>query len=244
MERLKEILNELKLKSKNNNLNDSELVSVFSIYPFNKFEYIICSLLAEKIIDFDDYLKIRNAYISRNKFLHLFEITSPRGFGEMWAQTHLNELVQEFERPCKKTDENYHGEYDFFLPLQAGDGIKVEVKASRAVDSKSDEQLTIKALATDSRKTFNMNFQQLKPECTDVFIWIGVWRDKIKYWVLSADDVKNNKYYSKNQHSKGLKEIEEGQLWINEKNIHEFDQFLTSPADIKIVTVLKANKKI
>ena len=159
MERLKEILNELKLKSKNNNLKDSELVSVFSIYPFNKFEYIICSLLAEKIIDFDDYLKIRNAYISRNKFLHLFEITSPRVFGEMWAQTRLNELVQEFERPCKKTDENYHGEYDFFLPLQAGDGIKVEVKASHAVDSKSDEQLTIKALAT----------------------WIGVWRDKIKY---------------------------------------------------------------
>lgn len=97
----------------------------------------------------------------------------------MWAQTHLNELVQEFERPSKKTDENYHGEYDFFLPLQAGDGIKVEVKALRAVDSKSDEQLTIKALATDSRKTFNMNFQQLKLECTDVFIWIGVWRDKL-----------------------------------------------------------------
>ncbi len=56
--------------------------------------------------------------------------------------------------------------------------------------------------------------------------------------------MKNNKYYSKNQHSKGLKEIEEGHLWINEKNIHEFVQFLTSPADIKIVTVLKANKKI
>ncbi len=244
MERLKEILNRLRLKSKIKSLSDSELESIFSIYPFNKFEYIICGLLADKIIEFDDYLKIRNGYISRNKFLHLFEITSPRGFGEMWAQTHLNELVQEFERPSKKTDTNYHGEYDFFLPLQIGDGIKVEVKASRAVDSKSDEQLTIKALATDSRKTFNMNFQQLKPECTDVFIWIGVWRDKIKYWVLSSSDVKNNKYYSKNQHSKGLKEIEEGQLWINEKNIHEFDEFLTSPADIKIMTVLKANKKI
>lgn len=242
MEKLKEILNNLKLKSKNINLTDSELDNLFSIYPFNKFEYIICNLLADKIIDIDYYIKIRNDYISRNKFLHLYEITSPRGFGEMWAQTHLNELVQELERPNKNLDSSYHGEYDLYLPMPDNSGIKVEVKASRAVDSKSDEQLIIKALATDSKKTFNMNFQQLKPSCSDIFIFIGVWRDKIKYWVLSADDIKNNKYYSKNQHSKGIKEIEEGQLWITEKNINEFDKFLTLPSDIKTMVILKANK--
>ena len=242
MEKLKEILNDLKLKSENINLTDSELDNLFSIYPFNKFEYIICNLLADKIIDIDYYIKIRNDYISRNKFLHLYEITSPRGFGEMWAQTHLNELVQELERPNKILDSSYHGEYDFYLPLPDNSGIKVEVKASRAVDSKSDEQLIIKALATDSKKTFNMNFQQLKPSCSDIFIFIGVWRDKIRYWVLSADDIKHNKYYSKNQHSKGIKEIEEGQLWITEKNINEFDKFFTLPSDIKTMLILKANK--
>lgn len=243
MEKLKEILNNLKSKSKNINLTDSRLENLFSIYPFNDFEYIICNLLADKIIDIDYYIKLRNDYISRNKFLHLYEITSPRGFGEMWAQTHLNELVQELERPNKNLDKNYHGEYDFYLPLFDSKGVKVEVKASRAVDSKSDEQLIVKALASDSLKSFNMNFQQLKPSCCDVFIWIGVWRDKINYWVLSSDDVKNNKYYSKNQHSKGAKEIEEGQLWISEKNIRDFDKFLTPPSEIKTMIILKSNNK-
>lgn len=114
MEKLKATLNKLKLNLKHENLSEEVLNNLYNVYPFNSFEYIISHLLAEKIISLDDYLQIRSDYIKRNKFLDLFEITSPRGFGEIWAQRHLNQLVQELEIPSKKYDNTYHGEYDFF----------------------------------------------------------------------------------------------------------------------------------
>ena len=67
--------------------------------------------------------------------------------------------------------------------------IKIEVKASRAVDFNSQEPLYVKALAWESKMPFDMNFQQVKPKCCDVFVWIGVWRDTIKYWVLASKEV-------------------------------------------------------
>lgn len=80
-----------------------------------------------------------------------------------------------------------------------------------------------------------MNFQQLKPKCCDIFIWIGVWRDKIIYWVLSNTDVLNNKYYSKGQHRGN---IGEGQLWIKETNITEFE-----PYEVDVRNILTAIKQ-
>jgi hypothetical protein len=75
--------------------------------------------------------------MDRNSFLYIFEISAPRTFGEAWAQGHLKELVPELSKPSKKLDPRYSGEYDFFL-----DGkIRIEVKASRAVDAESDEPL-------------------------------------------------------------------------------------------------------
>ena len=50
------------------------------------------------------------------------------------------------QKPSKKLDPSYSGEYDFLLD----GGIKIEVKASRAVDFDSDEPLYVKALASDS----------------------------------------------------------------------------------------------
>ena len=64
-----------------------------------------------------------------------------------------------------------------------------------------------------------MNFQQIKPACCDVFVWIAVWRDKIRYFVLSSDEVASNKYYSQGQHRGN---VGEGQLWLKENNINEF----------------------
>ena len=51
--------------------------------------------------------------------------------------------------PSKKLDADFKGEYDLWL-----DGIKIEVKASRAVDSDSDEPLYIKALSSNTHKRF------------------------------------------------------------------------------------------
>ena len=198
-------------------LSEELLDKLYSVYPFNRFEYIISHLIAERIISLQDYLEIRNNYLNRNKYLYIFEITAPRTFGETWAQRHLNELVPDLERPSAQKDPGYTGQYDFWC-----DGIKIEVKASRAVDRRSGDTLIMKALSSDSKKGFDMNFQQIKPDCCDVFVWIGVWRDVIRYWVLSSDEVANNKYFSTGQHRGN---VGEGQLWIKDTNIKHFKEY-------------------
>lgn len=100
--------------------------------------------------------------------------------------------------------------------------IRVEVKASRATDASVEGPLYIKALASDSGKPFWMNFQQIKPACCDVFVWIAVWRDLIRYWVFSSNEIASHSYYSKGQHRGNAGE---GQLHVVHDNIHEFDLF-------------------
>lgn len=117
--------------------------------------------------------------------------------------------------------------------------VRIEVKASRAVDSKSYEPLFIKALALKSKKPFDMNFQQIKPAHCDVFLWVAVWRDTIKHWVLSSKDVKKNKYYSKGQHRGNTGE---GQLHLNRENIKDFKKYEVKPRDL-LKKIIKAYKK-
>jgi len=50
-------------------------------------------------------------------YLYIFEISAPRGFGERWAQGHLKELVPDLQKPSKKLDPEYSGQYDFFLDV-------------------------------------------------------------------------------------------------------------------------------
>ena len=100
--------------------------------------------------------------------------------------------------------------------------VKVEVKASRAVDFDSDEPLYVKALASDSSKRFDMNFQQVKPACCDVFVWIGVWRDVIRHWVLASKEMGSSRYYSAGQHRGN---VGEGQLHLRDDNIREFSAY-------------------
>lgn len=196
----------------------SRVESLVSVYPFNEYEYLISHLLAKDVLTLDQYVELRDNYIARNMYLYIFEISAPRGFGEAWAQGHLKELVPEVIKSTKKLDPNYSGQYDFLL-----DGkIRIEVKASRAVDAGMEAPLYVKALASDSTKPFWMNFQQIKPACCDVFVWIAVWRDVIKYWVLSSREVESSQYYSKGQHRGN---VGEGQLHVKQDNIRAFDGF-------------------
>ncbi len=114
-------------------------------------------------------------------------------------------------------------------------------KASRAVDFNSQEPLYVKVLSWKSKKPFDMNFQQVKPKCCDVFVWIGVWRDTIKYWVLSSKEVEKNKYYSKGQHRGN---IGEGQLHLKYDNIKDFKKYLSKPNELlkKITSAYKRQK--
>ncbi len=225
----------IEMKNLTNNsidLSDKRLDGLYSVYPFNKFEYVISHLIATNTITLEEYLDIRNSYLERNKYLYVFEITAPRTFGETWAQHHLNEVVPELKIPSRSYDTNYSGQYDFWY-----NGIRIEVKASRAVKRKSGDSLIIKALSSDSISGFDMNFQQIKPACCDVFVWIAVWRDKIRYWVLSSSEVEKSPYYSAGQHRGN---IGEGQLWLTEKNINDFDCYEVGVRDILDKIIEKA----
>ena len=156
----------------------------------------------------------------------------------------LKELMPDFQLPSRQIDTSYSNQYDLWLPLSASRhksvGIRIEIKASRAVDfNKPDEPLYIKALSSDSKCPFDMNFQQIKPKCADVFIWVAVWRDKIRYWVLSSNEVQTNRYFSKGQHRGN---IGEGQLHLNGDNITDFNKYEVKSTDIR-KAVMAAYKK-
>ncbi len=225
MERLKKYLETLIDQVEDSGEIIERLENLISVYPFNEYEYMIATLLGRKKLNLDDYYALRDEYIERNMYLYIFEISAPRGFGETWAQGHLKELVPELEKPSKKKDPSYSGQYDFYLDNE----ISIEVKASRVVDFDLQAPLYVKALASVSERPFDMNFQQIKPGCCDVFVWVGVWRDKIRYWVLSAKEVESNRYYSKGQHRGN---VGEGQLHLRHDNISEFSQYETIGRDL------------
>ncbi len=175
MEKLRKQLDGLISRLENEEDLRQRLENLVSVYPFNEFEYIISTLLGAGKLSLDEYYEFRDEYIARNMFLYVFEISAPRGFGEAWAQGHLKELCPALTKPSRKKDKDYSGQYDLLLD----DKIRIEVKASRAVDFESDDPIYVKALSSDSKRPFDMNFQQIKPACCDVFVWIAVWRDVI-----------------------------------------------------------------
>ncbi len=227
MEQLKEKLNNLlkELEWEQHEQVMRRLDDLVSMYPFNEYEFLISSVMGYGKISLDDYYELRDEYIARNLYMYVFEISAPRGFGEAWAQGHLKEIVPELVKPTKKLDPSYSGQYDFYLDQK----IRIEVKASRAVDFDSREALYVKALSSGSKKRFDMNFQQVKPACCDVFVWVGVWCDVIRYWVLSSNEVAANQYYSVGQHRGN---IGEGQIHLKDDNINEFAVYESSARDL------------
>ena len=217
MERLNEELDLLLARLPNERDVRERLESLVSVYPFNEYEYIISTLLAMDVLTLDGYYDLRDNYIARNLYLYISEISAPRTFGESWAQGHLKELVPLLQKPSKKIDPGYSGQYDLAI-----EDIRIEVKASRAVDADVDAPLYVKALASNSKKRFWMNFQQVKQGCCDVFVWVAVWRDIIRYWVLSSYEVEANRYYSKGQHRGN---VGEGQLHVKHDNIADFTEY-------------------
>ncbi len=236
METLDAQLDTLIIKLKNSDNFVDDLENVKSVYPFNRYEYIISALLSEKVLTYDDYLDLRNQYIDRNLFLYVFEISAPRGFGDTWAFSHLLSVEPDLKRPNRKIEASYKGEYDLYLPRPDGSGIiRIEVKASRAVNrDKADEPLYVKALASDAKTRFLMNFQQLKPSCCDVFLWVAVYRDCVKYWVLKNNVIPKHPAFTpqhRNASTSGRaadydkNSIYEGQIMITDENIKTIEKY-------------------
>lgn len=219
------------LKPNNHQLLTVRLGSLRSVFPFNEYEYILMFLLDKGIITFQQYEKLREKYVSSNPYLELYGI-APRTFGEIWGHPHIMDIDNSFRKPDKKLDPTYEGQYDLWF-----DGIKVEVKACRAINTKKRGNLMAKALRYGSDEPFWMNYQQIKADMADVFVFIGVWIDKIVYWVMSKEEIKKNKYLSP-QHRGGI----EYQIGITHKNITEFDTYKVEPNKLG-ETVLKKGKK-
>jgi hypothetical protein len=216
VEKLKQQLDDLLNRLEHADEVRSSLMNLISIYPFNEFEYVISQLLAANKLAIDEYNSIRNEYISRNKYQNLYEL-SPRKFGEVWGHEYLRQHVPNLTGSLSQ-------EYDFLLPPD----IRIEVKASRATDAKSKGAFTAKSLLSNSKAPFVMNFQQLKPRCCDVFVWVAVWRDIIKHWVIPSCEVE--RIYSDKQHRGN---IGEGQFHVKNKNIHLLDKYMTEAENIE-----------
>ncbi len=210
-----------------------DVSSDHAVFPFNEYELMLTTCIAHGKITYEKYQDIRQEYISRNPNLWIFEISAPRGFGESFAQTFIRNKSSKLQNPSKKLDPDYHGQYDLWL-----DGIRIEVKASRVVDADSEEPLYRKALSYNTSRPFLMNFQQLKPQCCDVFVWLAVYRDQMTIWVMSSNEVANHPDYSKGQHRGNSGN--EGQLHITQDNIHSLDPYILIDDDI-VAAIRNAN---
>ncbi len=209
----------------------ARLQGLVSVYPFNEYEFILMFLRDRNVITFDDYERLRSNYVSTNRYLELFSL-SPRAFGQVWAEQHIMDLDSRFRKPDRTLDPEYDGEYDLWL-----DGVKVEIKSARAVRAGSTGEIVTRALRYGGDDPFWMNFQQLKPDACDVFIFVGVWADRIVYWVLSDDEVMTCKYLT-HQHRGGA----EYQIGITNRNLTEFERFRASPENLADVVLSSARR--
>lgn len=222
-------------------LSDDMINKLHNIYPFNKFEYLISHLIGYGVLSLAEYNELRADYIERNRYLYLFEL-APKTFGQEWGERHMLELVPDFKLPRTSIDPCFSGEYDLWF-----NSVRVEVKASRVVRKVAGNSLAEKAMAFGDDGHFDMNFQQLKPGCCDVFIWIAVWRNRIDYWVLTAEDVRLHPRFS-NQHRASQTDADglplEGQIHINDSNYQDFEKYRVAPDEIRsrIVKLGKLNK--
>ena len=202
------------------------------------YEYVYVALQDEGLLSFDKYQQLKTEFEERNKYLPIIKITSPRAFGETWAEDYILSLFPQLQSSRKNKLVKEKGQYDVFYDKGKGDIVRVEVKAGRAVDrNRHNMPYDRRAFSTlDEDGLFDMNFQQMKPDCFDVAILMGVWTDKIRYWVLSSKEMRGHKHFSSGQHrgNKGY----EGQIHIKTENLNDFKPFEVE--EVKVFeTVLK-----
>lgn len=192
------------------------------VFPFSETGKILAYLLWTGKITYEEYLQISNDYQERNKYLELFEL-SPRTFGETWGEQHIRTLFPQFLKETKERNPEFDGEYDLIL-----DDIHIEVKACRANSTKTKGNLAGRAYShMQARKSgFKYHFQQLKPSCCDVFIWIGVCKDQLLYWVLTSEELLQTgklkpQHRNENTGVKGTG-VYEGQVFMKEEELQSF----------------------
>ena len=229
MKELRAEIEKLKEKTK----GDAELIRSIpeekSVYPFSQEGALLAYFLSIGEITFDTYSKLNTEYCKRNQYLHLYDMASGK-YGK-WAEKHIRSLFSVIIKATKETlSEHYphfNQEFDCWLN-SAGGGIRIEVKASRAIGKEGGDSLASRALLHAEAKSnkFEYHFQQLKPSCCDVFIWIGTCRDELIYWVLTSDELVQTKKMSPQHRNENTgiagAEIYEGQVFMTEEELAPF----------------------
>lgn len=219
-----------------------------SIVPFSTVNRLMAYLLATGIVSYNDYVKMSDEFCERsqkhNQYLYLFDM-APRTFGQTWGETYISNLFPQFQKATKENladvYPSFDGEFDLWI-----DGIRVEVKACRANSTKTKGSLSSRAYSHEDaiNANFKYHYQQLKPSCCDVFIWIGVCKDALTYWVLTSDElVKTGKLGSQHRNENtGVAgaEVFEGQVFMTED---ELKPFLVDEADILSKVLEKGKRK-
>lgn len=168
-----------------------------------------------------------------NTWLFKGEMLYKRMFSA-FTETFITGKCSKLKRAIAVSGFTYDCGYDLWL-----DGIKITLNSSRAINIDreppvytSENQPYLRALTRNTRKNFLMNFQQLKPQYCDVFIWVAVFRDEIVVWVMSSKEVVENPLYSKGQHRGNSGN--EGQLHIKNDNIHVLNSYELRDDNIEI----------
>ena len=209
-----------------------------SVFPFSDYEFIISNLLWKWKMTMDEYDEMRENYMIRNRHLDKFQMAWKTVW--KWWEDLMIDWWYGLWKPSKRIDPHYSQQtsYDAYT-VHEWDLVRVEIKTARVSESWNDSDFFAdKALFSDSNKPFWLNYQQLKPQLCDVFVFIAIYRDTLKYRILSSYEVKHyweNEWdqwrFSPWQHSWNA--WNEWQLHIRETNIDDFDKYMKSPQEIK-----------
>ncbi|MCI3006544.1 hypothetical protein [[Clostridium] innocuum] len=214
-----------------------------TFYPFSPECRLLTYLVSLGELTYDEFSELSMSYSQRNKYLDLYEM-APRTYGQTWGEQHIRSLFPEFIKATKENVSSeypsFDGEFDLWLK-----GIRIEVKACRANYEKGKGSLASRAYLHSEAKAagFKYHFQQLKPSCCDVFIWIGTCRDELIYWVLTSQELLDTgklgpQHRNQNTGVAGI-EVFEGQVFMTEE---ELSSFLVEEKDILKVVQLKGTK--
>lgn len=233
---MKELQKQLDMLLKQSGVDDSVIEVIMkekAVFPFSIEGRMLAYLLATQTITYDKYMELHNEYAKRNQYLYLLDM-APRTFGETWGEKHILELFPEFMKATKENISLFYPEFDGEFDLWLA-GIRVEVKACRANSTKTGGNLASRAYLHSEAKanSFKYHYQQLKPSCCDVFIWIGVCRDDLIYWVLTSDELQKtgklgSQHRNENTGVAGV-EVFEGQVFMTEE---ELSPFLVEEKDV------------
>ena len=183
---------------------DAEVLEAFSqenaVFPFSAESRILMYLMNAQAITYEQYQEIYESYMKRNQYLYLFEM-APRTFGETWGEQHILKLFPAFVKATKESMAN-------------------DTKAGGSLVSRA--YLHSEAIANG----FKYHYQQLKASCCDVFIWIGVCRDELIYWVLTSEELQRtgklgSQHRNENTGIAGA-DVFEGQVFMREEELRPF----------------------